>query len=158
MAVSAESSVSVDKGKFRVRVITPQDIVFDGEVEQMTLTTLVGIMELLPRHEPVMAPLAIAAMSLVEAEGGKTEQFAVIGGFLDHDGKEATVLADAAESGTDIDVSRAQEAMQRAKERLDEVTRIGDPKDAGIDVERARLALLRSLVRLQAAGQPHKGA
>ena len=55
-----------------------------------------------------------------------------------------TVLAQIAERAQDIDVGRAEAAKQRAEERLARVAR-------DVDLERARIALMKSLVRLQVA-------
>lgn len=143
-------------GFFRVRLITPQETVFDGEVVRLSLSTEVGLMELLPRHEAVMAPLAMAPMELTPVDG-EPRMFSLLGGFLDHNSHETVLLADAAEPAEDIDVGRAQQAMQRARERLEEVTHVGEAQEARIDIDRAQLALMRSLVRLQASGHPYKG-
>ena len=55
-----------------------------------------------------------------------------------------TILAQIAESAEDIDVTRAEEAEQRAK------TRLGTPV-LDMDFERARIAMLKSLTRLRVA-------
>ena len=57
-----------------------------------------------------------------------------------------TILAQIAESADKIDVTRAQTAEKRAKDRLARPTQ-------DVDVERARLAMLKSLVRLRVASK-----
>ena len=54
-----------------------------------------------------------------------------------------TILATLAERAEDIDVARAEEAKRRAEQRLQQA------KD--VDYERARIALVKSLARLQVA-------
>jgi F-type H+-transporting ATPase subunit epsilon len=56
-----------------------------------------------------------------------------------------TILASLAERPEDIDVPRAEEARRRAEQRLQNI------KD--VDYERARLALAKSLARLQVASR-----
>ena len=108
-------------------------------------------MEILPRHEPIMTPLAIAPLAITLSGNAEPVFYALMGGFLDHDGHKAMILADGAESGSEIDMERARQAMYRARERLDEVTRRGEVAEQMIDADRAQLALLRSLTRMQAA-------
>ena len=135
-----------------VRILTPRRLVFEGPAERVELTTLDGIIEILPRHEALMTPLAIAPMILTPPNGAASLTFAVLGGFLDLDGLEATILADSAEKGSEVDVERARLAMQRARDRLAENARANS--EASVDVDRAQLALVRSITRLRAAGQP----
>jgi F-type H+-transporting ATPase subunit epsilon len=52
-----------------------------------------------------------------------------------------TVLAQIGERAEDIDIARAEAAKRRAEERL--------AKAVDIDIERARLALLKAMVRIQ---------
>ena len=136
---------------FRVRIITPRETVYDGDAARMELSTLDGIMEMLPRHEPIMAPLAIAPLVLAPPGQSESVRFSLLGGFLNWDGVEADILADEAEVGPDINIDRARQAWQRARERLAEASR--NASDGGVDVDRAKLAMLRSLARLAAAGQ-----
>ena len=65
------------------------------------------------------------------------------GGFVEVLPDRVTVLAQIAERAEDIDVARAEAAKRRAEERL------ANPMD--VDFERARIALMKSLVRLQVA-------
>jgi F-type H+-transporting ATPase subunit epsilon len=67
------------------------------------------------------------------------------GGFLMTDGKKVILLADAVERPEEIDVARAQAAKERAETRIAERT-------PDVDIDRARLALLRALNRLKVAG------
>ena len=153
-AVSAQEQTPATPtaATFRVIVMTPEGTLHDGPAERLELSTLDGIMEILPRHEAVMAPLGIAPMTLTPPDPGDPIPFAVIGGFLDLSGPEAAILADAAEKGPDIDIDRAQRALDRARERLAEVSR--PASESSVDIDRAKLALLRSMTRLEAAGQP----
>ncbi|EQD70248.1 F0F1 ATP synthase subunit epsilon [mine drainage metagenome] len=68
----------------------------------------------------------------------------VSGGFLEVRGTQVSVLARTAEQPGDVDVRRAQQAQERAQQRLEN-------RSAEIDVERARLALQRANVRISGA-------
>jgi len=64
---------------------------------------------------------------------------------------QVTLLADAAEMASKIDIERVQQAMRRAQQRLEATYR--GPEREAIDMDRARLALARALNRLHAAGK-----
>ena len=74
------------------------------------------------------------------------QQFAFIAsGFAEILPDRVSILAEVAERAEDIDIQRAEAAKRRAEERLQRPTVID------FDAERARIALLRALTRLQVA-------
>lgn len=136
---------------FTCRIITPERVVYDDTLSALAADGVRGAFEILPRHEPVMVPLAIGILRATTSEG-KDASFAIHGGFLNMDGQHVEVLADSAERGDEIDLDRAQQALNRAKERLAAVS--GSADDFKPDLDRAKLALLRAISRMKAAGQP----
>lgn len=136
---------TVETAPLYCSIITPKRTVFDAQIQRLSAESTGGSIEILPRHEPLMVPLAIDLMELVTAEGAV--RYAVHGGFLDMDGTRITILADAAELADEINVERAQASLARAKERLEAVS--GKAEDIKIDMDRAQLALLRALNRLR---------
>lgn len=126
----------------RLRVLTPERTVFEGDVGSVLLRSVQGEFQVLPGHEPLIAPLAIHKM-MVKGAGGKKIIFAVHGGMLQVKADTVTVLADAAELAEEIDVARAREAGSKARGRLEG----GDDSDT----TRALRALLRAQLRLEAA-------
>jgi F-type H+-transporting ATPase subunit epsilon len=72
---------------------------------------------------------------------------AVSGGFLQVNQDRVLVLADTAERADEINEARAEEARKRAETALAEATRQGSPTQ----VTAARIALRRSLVRMDVA-------
>ena len=66
------------------------------------------------------------------------------GGFAEVQPDRVTILAQLAERADEIDIARAEAAKRRAEERLSRPT-------MDVDSERARVALLKSLIRLQVA-------
>jgi F-type H+-transporting ATPase subunit epsilon len=82
----------------------------------------------------------------VKDESGKDTLYATSGGFVEAKENNVIVLAETAESAAEIDVQRAKAAGERASQRL----RGHDP---GIDIDRAHLAMLRSLNRLKVASK-----
>ena len=67
-----------------------------------------------------------------------------MGGIFQFKNDEATILTDTAEDGSNIDITRAKAAKERAEARLAE-------KNANVDVKRAEAALARALARLKTA-------
>lgn len=143
-------SIKVARGNLRCRVITPHRQVFDEMVQSVELNTAAGTIEVFARFEPTIAPLKVGVMKAKGDDGSVTE-LAIHGGHMDMNGSVLVVLADSAEIGSEIDVERAREAFARAKAKLAEVTS-DNARDIRIDVDRAQLALMRALTRLQAVG------
>ena len=126
----------------RLDVVTAEQLVFSEDVDLVVAPGIDGEMAILPHHAPLMTMLQPGEL-LVRQEG---EEFslAVTGGFLEVRPDRVTVLVDAAERAEDIDAARAEEAKQRAQERL-----AGRLDEA--DTTRVEAALRRSLMRLRVA-------
>ncbi|WP_209123357.1 F0F1 ATP synthase subunit epsilon [Alkalihalobacillus sp. BA299] len=123
-----------------VSVVTPDGTVYEGEVEMVSARAQSGELGILPRHIPLVAPLDIGAVRL---KNGSDVQFvAVTGGFIEVRPEKVTILAEAAELPSDIDVARARAAKERAERRINEA------KQDEIDFKRAQLALRRAVNRL----------
>jgi F-type H+-transporting ATPase subunit epsilon len=124
--------------------------VYEGRASHVRAPGVLGYFGVLARHAPMVAELVCGAIEVrpPEAEGG-LRAFACSGGILQvqPDGK-VIILADAAEPAKEIDLKRAEAAVERARERLGQAR--GDEQ---IDAERARGALMRALNRLKIAGR-----
>ncbi|WP_126428845.1 F0F1 ATP synthase subunit epsilon [Brevibacillus marinus] len=127
--------------KMILEVVTPERVVYSGEVKMVIARGVVGDLGILPNHMPLVTPLKIAPVR-VKTEGDKETQIAVSGGFMEVRGDKVTVLAEAAELPDQIDVERAKAALARAEQRLNE-------RHPDLDIQRAELALQRARVRLQ---------
>lgn len=128
----------------KVSVVTPDGPVYDSEVEMVSAKASSGELGILPGHIPLVAPLTISSVRL--KKGGNTEQVAVSGGFLEVRPDKVTILAQAAELPSDIDVTRAKSAKERAEQRLNQ------SKSENVDHKRAELALKRAMNRLDVGG------
>lgn len=129
----------------KVSVVTPDGPVYESDVEMVSTKAKSGELGILPGHIPLVAPLEIGAVRLKLA-GGKQEQIAVSGGFLEVRPEQVTVLAQAAEKASDIDVERAQRAKERAEQRLQQA------QQEHVDFKRAESALRRAVNRINVAG------
>ena len=126
--------------KIHVSVVTPDGPVYEADVEMVSTRAQSGELGILPGHIPLVAPLEIGAVRL--KKGGSTELVAVSGGFLEVRPDKVTILAQSAEQAEEIDVHRAEEAKQRAEQRL-------QGKQDDIDFKRAELALKRAINRIE---------
>lgn len=131
----------------KLKIITPERLVVEEtQVDSVTAKVSGGMLGILPRHAPLMAPLEIGVMHYVSQ--GRKHPLAVMGGLLTTtDGETVMVFSDAAELSSEIDVIRAQHAKDRAESELRQVQ---DHHDIAV----AQQALSRALVRLSlASGQ-----
>lgn len=150
-----QNTAKVAKGELRCRVLTPRKSVFDEMVESVTLNTVSGTLEVFARYEPTIAPLAVGVMKARGNDGSETE-LAIHGGYMDMNGNVLVILADSAEVGSEINIERARLSLERARAMLAELTS-DNAADVKIDVDRAKLAIMRAMTRLQVAGESFPG-
>lgn len=131
------------RGKlFQLRVISPERIMFDASATALTATATEGMLGVLSNHAPLVTPLMPGTLQITSDKGEK--QILVAGeGFLEVFDNQVRVLVDSAELPDEIDTERAQQARQRAEERL------ARPGLKEIDYARAEAALCRAMVRLR---------
>ena len=129
---------------FSLQIVTPRGIYFDKEVDSLTIKLSSGYRTILKGHTPLIGSLAYAPMHLVK--DGKTEEFAVHGGAINITKEKVSVVCNAIERKSEIDLARAKKAKERAEKRLHD-------KDVNVDVKRAELALKRALIRVGLASK-----
>jgi F-type H+-transporting ATPase subunit epsilon len=129
---------------FKFEIITPKGLYLEDEIDSLTIKLTSGYRTLLTGHIPLIGSLAYGSMHTIK--NGKATFYAIHGGALNVTKDKMTVITNAAESESDIDVDRAQEAKKRAEERLAK-------KDINTDIKRAELALARALARIKAANR-----
>ena len=127
-----------------LEIVTPDSSVVSEQVDEVQIPGAEGSFGVLPGHTPLLATLQVG--ELWYRIGQDTSFVAVSFGFAEVLPNRVTILAQIAESAEQIDVTRAETAEKRAKDRLARST-------SDLDVERARLAMLKSLVRLRVASK-----
>jgi len=128
---------------FRLEIVTPERKVYEKDVNMVVVKGVSGELGILPNHIPLVTPLKVAP---VRAKIGNTNEIiAVHGGFMEVRKDKVVILAEAAEFGHDIDVSRARLAKERAERRLEQ-------KQNDLNAKRAELALMRAINRLESVG------
>jgi F-type H+-transporting ATPase subunit epsilon len=126
----------------RLEVITPGGVVFRDDVDYVEAPGVFGYIGILPGHAPLL--YQIRSGRLQYRQGDEDHFLAVHWGFLEVLDDTVTVLAETAERPQDIDLKRAESALERAKSRLEEF-------GASYDVDRAQQAVARAEARLRAA-------
>lgn len=121
-----------------VKIIAPDRVFYEGQASFVEFNTIEGILGLYPRHIPMTVVIAPGVLKITENDGEKTA--ALHSGFAEILGDSITILAESVEWPDEIDVRRAEEAKVRAERRIN---------DSSQDINRAELALKRSVVRLQ---------
>ena len=99
--------------KISFKIITPERVIFEDQVDQVSLPTPDGEITVLPDHIPLVSVLQPGEL---RCKKGNTEySLAVSGGFCEvRPDNSLVVLADTAERAEEIDIVRAEEAHQRA--------------------------------------------
>jgi len=110
--------------------------------EEMQIPGKNGYLGILPGHAPLITEMAVGEITY--RNNGNTHRLAVAWGFAEVLSDKVTILAETAERPEEIDVRRAQEAKQRAEERL-------KSGNADVNYLRAGDALQRAETRLQVA-------
>ena len=113
-------------------------------VDEVEIPGSEGYFGVLPGHTPFLALLG--AGELWYRQGQEKHYMAIAFGFAEVLPEQVTILAQIAERPEEIDTARAEAAKKRAEERVARPT-------ADIDFERARIAMLKALVRLQVASR-----
>jgi len=128
---------------FLLEIVTPDRLVVSDQVEMITAPGVEGEFGILPGHTPFFSLLTFGEISY--RVGGEDRFMAVSWGFAEVLSQRVTVLVETAEMAEEIDISRAEAAQQRAKERI----ALKD-KEA-VDFEHAQAAIRRSMIRLRVA-------
>ena len=130
-------------GTLQVRVISPERIVYEGEATAVQYPGEDGLYGILPRHAPMITTVAAGVLVVTEPSGNK-HRFFVADGFAQVvAGREVRFAVDSGEDEAEIDLERAKQAAERAKERM------GKAQAEGFDLVRAEYAMRRALMRLR---------
>ena len=132
--------------RLHLEVVTPEKVLVNREVDMVVAPGTEGEFGVLPGH--VLFLSGIVPGELRYTSGSEGESMVVTTGFTEVSNDKVSVLVEAAEKTGDIDIERARQAMDRAKDRL---TKERGAED--IDFVRAELSLKRAIARVKAAGK-----
>lgn len=102
----------------KVEVVSPEAVLYSGEATMVITRTLGGgEIAFQPGHAAFLGALT-ENHTRVFLANGSTEDIAVHGGFVEVSNNTVSILSDAAEISSDIDIDRARSAKERAEEAL----------------------------------------
>lgn len=129
---------------FRLQIITPEKVFFDGETEQIVVRTTVGDVGILNGHEPYSAALGIGQLRV--KIDGQFRHAATSGGIIKVSKEGTVVLVQSCEWADEIDVERATAAKDAAEQKL------SGKNASDNDIRMAEAKLKRALNRINTAG------
>ena len=128
----------------QLQIVSADRSLVNEQVDEVQIPGADGYLGILPGHTPLLATLQVG--TLWYRQGQEKHFLAIAFGFAEVQPDRVTILAQIAEKPEEIDVVRAEAAKKRAEQRL--ITPAMD-----MDFERARIALMKSLMRLQVASR-----
>lgn len=128
---------------FPLKIVTPDGLQFDGQVEEVVVRTTSGDMGILAGHISCVAPLGMGQAMILT--GGQRRYAACIGGILSVSDGAVTLVPTTFEWAEGIDLARAEAAADRAQ-RI-----ISDKNSPDTDIRMAQARLKRALIRKSVA-------
>jgi F-type H+-transporting ATPase subunit epsilon len=128
---------------FQLEVVTPEKLMYSGEVQAVRAPGVDGSFGVLAGHAPMLAELTVGLLKLT-LPNGFDAYAAIDGGFLQVSREKVIILANSAELSEEIDVERAKAAAARARQLL-------EVPGSGLDAEAVRQELERATNRIRIA-------
>jgi F-type H+-transporting ATPase subunit epsilon len=104
-----------------VELVSPEQVLYSGDGDMVVCRTTDGEIAFLTGHAQFVGSLGIGEVRVIEP-GGEVVHAAVHGGFVEVSNDRVTVLSDVAELANQIDVARAQRAVEQAELQLRDAT------------------------------------
>ncbi|HEV8209955.1 MAG TPA: F0F1 ATP synthase subunit epsilon [Vicinamibacterales bacterium] len=128
--------------RLQLLIVSADRALVNETVDEVEIPGFDGYFGVLPGHTPLLAALQVGELWYRQ---GSEKHFLVIAfGFAEVQPDRVTILAQVAEKADEIDLARAEAAKKRAEERMARPV-------VDMDAERARISLMKSLIRLQVA-------
>jgi F-type H+-transporting ATPase subunit epsilon len=133
---------------FKVIIVTPDKTAYEGDAVSATIPGLAGYLGIWANHAPLVAAVVPGMVTLRLDDAGSMRYLSVGTGFVEISDNVVNLMTETCESSEEIDVERAEEALERARKRLTDM-------EKDLDRERARLALARAKARVDATKKAH---
>jgi F-type H+-transporting ATPase subunit epsilon len=124
----------------QLQIVSADRLLVNEQVDEVEIPGTEGYFGVLPGHTPLLSTLQVG--ELWYRQGSEKHYLSIAFGFVEVQPDRVTILAQTAEAAAEIDRARAEAAKKRAEERLSRPT-------IDMDFERARVAMLKALIRLQ---------
>ncbi len=131
--------------EIKVKIITPEKVVYKGKAYQITLPVSDGQITILPNHRSYIASLKAGEVLTKNKENKEIEYLAITGGFVEFHKNNLIILSDAAERAEEINVEEAEKARKRAEDLMQR--KITDEKEYA----KVAAALEMELIKIRVA-------
>lgn len=128
-------------------VVSPEGIIYQDTVDEISLPTPKGEITILPHHISLFAKMSDGIVNI--KKGSKESIIATVGGFVEVDNGNVTILSDHLVKAENIQAAKAQEAKKRAEDVMKR-------KESDIDFIMAEKELQRAIMELQVADKIKK--
>jgi F-type H+-transporting ATPase subunit epsilon len=130
---------------FPLKIVCPDGVKFEGQVQQLTVRTTSGEMGILAKHINCVAPLGMGQATIITEDGPR--HAACIGGMVSMVDGKATLVPTTFEWADEIDVARADRSHEKAQATLQ------NKNASKADLVLAEARLKRALVRRSVAAK-----
>ena len=128
----------------KLQIITPEKIVYQDVVDQITAPTKNGEITILPEHIGLLTQ--IVPGEIVVKKGQVSQALAITGGFMEVGKDSVSILADYAIRAEEIEVLKAQEAQKKAQKLMEE-------KVSEQDFAAAQSEMIKAITQLKVANK-----
>lgn len=125
-----------------LQILSPQGSIFNDSVDEVSLPTDKGDIEILTNHVPIYSKLTEGIITI--KKGAKTSQIAITGGFIEVADNKVSILSDYAIEAQSIQAARALEAKKKAEDLLAK-------RESDADILIAEKELQKSIMELRVA-------
>ena len=101
-----------------LRVLAPDQSVFDDTADEIILPSTTGLLGVLPGHISMVTAIDFGVLRVLK--NGNWDSIALTGGFAEVESNEVTVLVNKAEMGKNIDSAKAEAELEQAKNQLNQ--------------------------------------
>lgn len=128
--------------KLTVDILTPQSKIYEGEADEVIVSTVNGQIGILPNHVPLLTQILPGELRV--KNGNKTQLIAILGGYVEVNKNHVNVLGDYAVRAEDIELAKAEQAKTKAEKAMQE-------KVSQEDLATLRGELVKSILELKVA-------
>jgi F-type H+-transporting ATPase subunit epsilon len=138
-----------ETNQLRVRLVTPERVLFEAAASAVELPSKSGYMEVLFGHAPLMAELGAGDVTVHPVADGIATRYNVSWGFAEVLPDRVTILASDALKPEEIDVHRADEQLKRGEKMWSEAGESEEAYTVALDV------IAEAEAKLASAGEKH---
>ncbi len=141
----------MDNKIIKLKIITPERVVYESEIFQATLPTQSGEVTILPNHRSYIAALKPGEIITKKENNSDEVSLAVAGGFVEFHDNTLVVLADEAQLAQEINVEKVEKAKKRAEDIKNKVIQTDEMEyarvAASLEIEMAKLKVARRYMK-----------